>query len=190
MPLSKKAEALISEMRNKQLSLVVALDKARGSYMEVSRMIDQAPLAIAMFNNKMNYIACSEVWQTRFIPDGVRPIGQSYYELYPQATEQWRAAHTEALSGKIIKQENDVWTDLTGNQCWVDWTIQPWLQLDETVGGIIIIILDVTEEHLSKVALAKREEQFKLAMEGSHDWLWDWNIQTDEFYFSPRWKGM
>jgi diguanylate cyclase (GGDEF)-like protein/PAS domain S-box-containing protein len=60
---------------------------------------------------------------------------------------------------------------------------------DGFAAGIVYIAFDVIERKLAAESRA-REERYALAVSGARDGLWDWNLKTNEIFFSTRWKSM
>ena len=49
---------------------------------------------------------------------------------------------------------------------------------------------DATARREAEQALRESEQRWQLALAGSNEGVWDWNIQADDFWLSPRGKDM
>jgi diguanylate cyclase (GGDEF)-like protein/PAS domain S-box-containing protein len=56
--------------------------------------------------------------------------------------------------------------------------------------GVTLLWYDVTERTRAERELKRNEERLALAAEGANDGLWEWDLRTNEFYFSARWRSM
>jgi len=63
-----------------------------------------------------------------------------------------------------------------------------------TEGGSVTVlegfVADVTGQHAAEAALRRNEERLTLALEATSDALWDWSVDTNTRYFSPRFFAM
>ncbi len=65
------------------------------------------------------------------------------------------------------------------------------LNRDDELGELAIQLkLLATNAKEQQQELSLSEERFSLAMKGSNDGVWDWDLKTDDVYFSPRWYEM
>lgn len=68
--------------------------------------------------------------------------------------------------------------------------LKTMLDVSKKFIGSVIMLEDITERKLTEQALLESEERWKFALEGAQDGLWDWNLKTNEVYYSSQWKKM
>ncbi len=144
----------------------------------------------------------------------INDITEYYGQPYPLYfyPEPFRTNMTNNLVkakryGKVIDHEGVV-NDIENNEQYYHSTLVPVKNGRREIESIMIVSTNITAQKQAEYALKQSlenlemqvdartaelkiiEQRFTAAMQAANDGLWDWNLETDEVYFSPRWKSM
>jgi PAS domain-containing protein len=68
---------------------------------QLAMFVEHAPAVIAMFDDKMRYLATSRRYVSDFrLPPDIELIGRSHYEIFPDIPPRWREVHARVLAGE------------------------------------------------------------------------------------------
>jgi PAS domain S-box-containing protein len=122
--------------------------------------IEHAPVALAMFDNQMRYLYVSRRWMADYRLGDRDLRGLSHYEIFPEVSADWKAAHRRGLAGEVVRKEADPFERASGTLQWVRWELRPWNDAEGKIGGIVIFTEDITERKNAEEAVL--ESQAKL----------------------------
>ena len=77
-----------------------------------------------------------------------------------------------------------------GEQRWVNCRARPIASEHGPPEKLVGFLQDITDRKMAEWALAESEERFELAMLGTNDGVFDWNLESGGVYYSPRWTSM
>lgn len=69
---------------------------------------------------------------------------------------------------------------------YLEWRLVPEFNTAGEVTTVLTVARDISFKIEAQNALKISEERLQLAHEGSSDGIWDWDLKTNELYFSPR----
>lgn len=110
-----------------------------------------------------------------------QPDGKLDWKSYPEALA--------VEAGCIQHAGEEVFWRKDGTSFLVEYISTPILENGELI-GTVVTFQDITRRRQAEAALRESEERYAIAVQGAKDGLWDWNLRTNQVYFSPRWKSM
>jgi len=104
----------------------------------------------------------------------------------PKAIETVRAAACRGVGCRV-----EIVNRAKGGREYVlDMEIQPLRDAAGTLTGFMAVESDITEQVEAADKLQEATERFELAVAGTADGVWDWNIVTGAVYYAPRFKEL
>ncbi|HCF30686.1 MAG TPA: hypothetical protein DEV81_26620, partial [Cyanobacteria bacterium UBA11049] len=160
----------IFDVRGRKLGAVVVMhditdlkhiqESLEREQQQLQEIIATAPVAIAMFDTQMRYLAHSQKWLSDYNLEGQFIINRSHYELFPDLPERWKAIHQRALQGEAISESEDIFERADKSKVYLRWAIHPWRNPEGEIGGIVLVS-DIINELVEAREAALEASRFK-----------------------------
>ncbi|WP_054774142.1 PAS domain S-box protein [Methylogaea oryzae] len=124
-------------------------------------LIEHAPVALAMFDREMRYLAVSRGWLNDFELGDRDIIGVCHYEIFPDIPERWKDIHRRVLAGEVVSSDDDYYERGQAITYRLRWEVRPWYAADGSVGGIVIFSEDITTRKRMEEALQQANTELE-----------------------------
>ncbi len=196
----KEIELLRAELEKERALRAAAELQLKDERKRFDDILDALPAFIFIKDDKNNVIYINQMAAEGRGLERAEMEGKSCYELYPDDGSKYFEDDQEVLltgapKTGIIEQI----LSRSGEKRWVSTSKMPWQDSQSGRRGVLVVAFDITdivrqqdqrESLMAAVAKALElsEERYYLAIRGSNDGVWDWNLRTNEVFYSPRYK--
>jgi PAS domain S-box-containing protein len=175
----------ITDQLTAEQALAASERKFRGIF-------EQSGVGIVTVANDGTYLEANEAYTkiTGYTSEELRSL--SVPEITHEADRETTAAQLKSLiSGETELLELDKrYTKKDGTVVWAHVAAKPVRNDAGETDHLIAAVQDITGRRQAEEALRASEERANLAIEGTSDGIWDWQVDSDEVFYSSRFEEL
>ena len=168
--------------RRRALSAVAERDvEARAATDNLTAIIETAPVALAMTDANLNIVRANARWRQRaanWLPGEL--IGRPIHEITPAAKAAWMVIRDRALEGLGAHMDRAQIIGPDGAVRWLSWEVTPWRDAKGEIGGLLVMIHEITDMVLALEGSKRSEHRLKLATEMADLSVWEIDFRGKE----------
>lgn len=163
------------------------LGNSRKQEQVLKSFVHYAPVAIAMVDREMRYLAISDRWIKDLQLENKNIIGYSHEEIFPKILPHWRQDYQDCLTGKVdfIEREEESVVYFNGKVDWLYWELRPWYDLEGNIGGLLMRCEVITERRLLEQQLLSSEFQMRNMFAAMTDLILTIDLTTESIQVLP-----
>lgn len=150
---------------------------------------DNLPDAVARYDINQRFAYVNPATERYFGRPSSEIVGRSRDELALPAVEQWNTVLRRIFATgnpEIVEIEEE----MAGATHFVEVHFAPEQNAAGKVHFVLVVKRDVTALRRAIGQWQAATERFDLAVRGSNDGIWDWNLVTNEVFYSARFKEL
>lgn len=119
-------------------------------------------------------------------------IGKSFSDFFPEIDENFIHEHLliPSLESDHVDLEMNITNPKTKEKIYLELTLSTLKNITSDTVGIVCYCKDVSKKKQIEKRLKESEEKFRLLSLTNNDAYWDWDIKTNNIFFSPRFKSL
>ena len=142
--------------------------------------ISAMPMAVAMLDRDLRYVAWSRLWADRFGIADRDLTGVSHHDVFPDLPTHFVEGHSRALGGEEISLDRHRLELVTGQPRWERWRIKPAKNALGNTAGLILFAEDITLNRTTDALLRSKEVQLRFVIDALKVGIVEWDAETNE----------
>ncbi len=133
-------------------------EELKASEARIRNILKYDPTGIAIFDRDMNFLMVSDKFLEDNYPHGNSIIGKNYYDIFPEAPEDYKIVFQKCVEGNVEKKELDQIVRPNGETDYIKWENRPWHNSEGVIGGVVLYVEVITQRIRTEKKLLKRKD--------------------------------
>lgn len=183
-------ERLMVAVHSDMSRLRAAERSVRGTLERLTTLINNAPMGIALLAQDGSVLEANRFLQQLLGYTAAQLQSVAYQDLLAPPQQALKETKREELIGSGVLQPFEA--ALIRNDGGAVPVMISGVLVRDAGDAVVywVLVSDLTEQKRAASALHVSEARWQFALEGAGDGVWDWNVVTDELYYSARWQAM
>ena len=116
--------------------------------------------------------------------------GLTDFDVWPADLAELYRADDRAVMAERKEKAVEEPVQSGEKRTWIETYKKPVIAEDGTILGTVGFARDITARKQIEQALEVSEQRWQVAVDGSKDGIWDWNLTSGEMFYSEQWLAM